>query len=138
MVVLTTAGMRAMFDAWIAGGLTGCSLRLYKNDYTPTRTSVFADFVEADYDGYNRLVASTRFFAADPQPDGVQPYLASDGYKPITNTVDQILYGSYIVDTVHGNAIVCATRFADPFPVPVGANNYFVDAYGIGLQNLEV
>lgn len=78
--------------------LEGCTIHLYKNDYTPIDTTVLGNLTEADFDGYTSLTVtgwSAAALNADNKAATVAPlqtWTKSAGATP--NTV----YGVFMKD----------------------------------------
>jgi hypothetical protein len=99
-------------DGIKTGGTLAATLRLYNNDVTPSRTSVVADFVEANFTGY----------AALPLALTVGPYLnaaqqaeiqnASHNWTPSDDVTPNVIYGYFVEMT--GGDLLCAERFTTP------------------------
>lgn len=65
---VTYSGSILFLQALVDSLLAAPDARVYQNDYTPIGTSVYADFTEADFDGY-ALVSVTDFSAASLNVD---------------------------------------------------------------------
>lgn len=93
-------------------------VRLYRNDYTPDRYSVFADFTEANFTDYAAL--NPGGWSA-PAVDGtgiaytVSPALV---WSVVTPTVGNTIYGVYLTVFVGGvHRVIGAEKFAIPLPM---------------------
>lgn len=93
--------------------LDGAKLHVFKNDYTPSPSSVLADFEEADFTGY----------AAVTLDDWGEAFLQADGsgvmvhssiqFTPSGTAIDNTVYGWYITDTA-GTGYIAAGLFEEP------------------------
>lgn len=121
MLVVTQAFMKRVMHDWLFGLTTNVKFKLFKNDIYPDAFSVFGDFVQSDFDGYNgngnfRLFNASQFWNSNGQVEGF--YFPNFGASP--QTANQTAYGCYVVDTGAGNTILCCGRFTNPiFVVPV-------------------
>lgn len=111
------AGLPLLLD-WMLRTDTGAAedlaMRLFRNDITPDRGSVFGDFVEADFAGYSqRLLAR-----ADYSPAAVMGHVArlvrtAGGLEWIPTAPGEVLFGVYVVGLV-SFTVYAARRFASP------------------------
>lgn len=117
MLQVTKAKMKELLAAMIGVGgiLEAPTVRLFKNNYFPSKDSVIGDFTLADFTGYATSTAVT-WGAPHVNADGnleiqggVKQFTATDGATP--NTV----YG-YLLTTA-GGALIAAERFDVPVPV---------------------
>jgi len=114
--ILSNVALVAMLEAWRAGPGTAVVVQLFKNDFTPTETSVLADFIEADFSGYAEIAAQE----FDPA------YLNEAGRAQVTGdtvltwtqnatTIGNSVYGYMVLTT--GGALLYSERFASPQPM---------------------
>jgi len=97
-------------------GAWSCTVRLYKNDYTPTDTDTVANYVEADFNGYSAQ-AAVGWSAATGDGLGRAFTQATQLVytKAAGGTTNQI-YGYYVTDA--GGNLLWAER--DPnAPIPM-------------------
>lgn len=88
------------------------TLKLYKNDYTPTTTSVAGDFTEADFTSYADKDLARASWATPTTVSNV----ASSAYAAQTftcGTTGNTIYGYYYVGTTSGT-LFAGERFATP------------------------
>ena len=96
------------------------SIRLFQNNFTPNAGTLYGTFVEATFNGYNRINSSGKFSNSSKAADG--KYLAVSGAIsfPFPFGAPQTIYGWYITDYPYW---VCAGNFPIPIvtaaPVPV-------------------
>jgi len=115
MIVLPASSRLLQLEAIIAAQLDGGSLRLYKNELTPTVDSILADFTVANFTGYaNKTIATwgTPYLDAlglATVLGGLQTWTCTDAVTP-----NQI-YGCYYVDA--GGELIFAERFSSPIPM---------------------
>jgi len=70
---------------------------LYKNNFTPTKASVAADFTEADFSGYADRVLDwdVAFLNSTPR---AQKNAGSETFVRTAGDVSNTIYGAYITD----------------------------------------
>lgn len=89
-------------------------VRLYQNDFTPTRDVVLADLEEADFAGYTGVPLTAADWTA---PDTVAGAAASwYGTGPLTwlaSSGTQWVYGAYATDST-GTVLLWVVRFDSP------------------------
>jgi len=84
--------------------LESAELCLFKNDYTPIATTVLADFTEADFDGYARIVLSGWPAAALDANDKASTELAAQTFTKSGAVTANTIYGVFVLDDV-GNLL---------------------------------
>jgi len=90
------------------------SLRLNINDYTPSRSSTTADFVQATFGGYSaKSLPRSSYGAPVLELHIARMTLSSDPFVWTPSTTGQVLFGSYIVGAISNN-LYAARRFATP------------------------
>jgi hypothetical protein len=91
---------------------SGCTLRIFSNNITPTPANVIGDFTQATYGGYAGQVL-TNDFAAQVK--------VKDGEYSITSTVHTFAYTSGATQTVYGWYIDDGTgvMFSAAFPAAI-------------------
>lgn len=105
----------ALADA-IAGVLTTAKCKLFQNNYTPTPSSVVADFTAATYVG--NATATLTFDAPSVSDDGhVETHATPAAWRPTNGVTPNTIYGLYITDTT-GADLLFACRF-DGAPLPM-------------------
>lgn len=96
------------------------ALRLYTNDYTPTRSSVTADFVEATFGGYGqRLLPRGGYGPPVIDVNTARLTLAGDPFTWTPTDAGQTLRGCFVVGQASNN-LYAARRFASPRVTVVG------------------
>jgi hypothetical protein len=118
-IIMTPDGCKVVLsEAFITAGFTP-SLRLFKNDYTPTLNTVLGDLVQADFDTYapfNLAVWSVPIFV---DPRAVTQALPATWTKGPAAPNNQI-YGCYLTDFAN-TKLYGAERFAGA-PIPMMVN----------------
>jgi len=102
------------------GGAESIALRLFRNDFTPNRGSVFGDFLEADFAGYSQKVLAR----ADWDPAAVTNHVArleraAGPLEWIPTASGQVIYGAFIVGLV-SFTVYAARRFRTPRTAAAG------------------
>ncbi len=100
-------------------------VHLYKNDYTPNRGSLAANFIEADYSGYVSQIANN-WRAAVQDPDLLHWFSVADAlhWQNTTGAVGNQIYGYFVTDGA--GIVLWAERFINP-PFPMLAAGAFFD-----------
>jgi len=93
---------------------SGLSLRLFQNDITPSRLSVAADFVVADFSGYMNIDLGAWVVAVDTVEEEPVMQAPESVFTDSTGAVDNVIYGYYILD---GGAVIAAEKFTTPVPM---------------------
>lgn len=98
--------------AWaLNGSPENLTLKLYKNDVTPSQSSVAGDFTVADFTGYvNKTLTSGSWVAPATVSNKAVSSYASQTFS-CTGGSSQVVYGYYIVGASSGTLIL-AERFA--------------------------
>jgi len=98
-------------------------IRIFKNDITPTPSSVFADFVAGDYDG---AAAITLTMSAITQAPGGQAVSYSQmlSFVPTGSTTPNTGFGVFVFK---GTVLIAAQRFT----VPVDFDGPLTGAHGV-------
>lgn len=95
---------------WLAGGF----LALYVNDFTPTPTSVMADFTPPAWTGYGTQEVDWGTAGGTTETGaeviGVAPQWVSG------SDADETVYGAYLLNEA-STAVLCYCRFEEPIPV---------------------
>lgn len=110
LIVLADRGARNLLNAKRTY-LSSLRLRLFKNDFTPTHTSVDADFTEATFDGYGFQNVGD----LGPPVTNSNPPDADLGPVPFTftatgGTTANTVYGWFCTDPADGDHWVFAAR----------------------------
>ena len=79
-------------------GLGGL-VRLFKNDFTPTRSSVLADFVEADFSGYIEK-NPTSLDTSNATLNRHEAVMSSVSFQHNGGAESNIVYGWYMVSSI--------------------------------------
>lgn len=115
MIVLGQAAMLDAIDA-ITVALSGShKIGLFKNDYTPTPLTVFADVIEADYTGYAAVTNSGWLAAFWASQGAAAQYMDTPAlFQPTGTTVTNIIHGWFYYKTGTPNEYVMGERFDAP------------------------
>lgn len=108
-----------------AGRFNGAKVGLYKNDFTPGRSTVLGDVTPATYTGYAKSAAIV-FNAAFTNSDGAAEVLGD--LKQFLCSADgtaEIIYGYYIENSA-GTGLLWAERFAVPVTIDTAGDNVAV------------
>jgi len=132
-----TEGLLSLLVAWYDKQLVVADhfmeVRLFQNDITPGPASVFADFDEADFDGY--AMVEVEMNAPDYDTDG-NPIIVvpSAVFNCNGATTPNTIYGYYMVGGVSGEVIL-AERFTLPQPVVASGDTITVSSV-LKLSNI--
>ena len=85
------------------------TLKLYKNDYTPTATSVVGNFTEADFTGYSAATLDKDDWTI--VTDGNSKASATNDAQSWTAASTQTVYGYYVLSTSSATTVLWAERF---------------------------
>lgn len=91
-------------------------IKLFQNNFTPSPTSVLADFTEATFDGYAPVtVLAAAYPPSRTMPDGSTLALFSSvaDFEDSGNVTPNTIYGAYITDTA-GTFLLLSVRFDTP------------------------
>lgn len=103
--IIPNEGEEDMLDVLLAGNLV---LRLFKNNFTPSDSSVLADFTEADFPGYAAITLTGGSWTTTPGAPSIATYAAQT--FTATASGSQTIYGYYITRTATGR-VWMAERF---------------------------
>ncbi len=108
-----------VFAASNAGGIKQNKIKLYQNDVTPSRSSVFSDFTEASFTGYTAGVMDEGGWTLAAMVSGT-PQVTYDNSPGFTFTCSsgsgQLQYGYFVV--ADGGEFDGALLFAERFDTP--------------------
>jgi hypothetical protein len=90
-------------------------LHLYANDFSPSPSSVLANFTEATFDGYAAL-ASALLMGPSRNLDGSFEVSGNANWAMTGSTTPNTIYGAYITDFT-GTQLLFANRFDQPVPM---------------------
>lgn len=107
------------------GVLDGATIHLFKADFEPSKTTVPADFTEADYDGYASIAAVWEAVTVKGQQARTATQLAH--FQATGSVTQNTIYGFWIQDS-GGTKVITAQRF-DTEKQMVDATS-FVDVQG--------
>lgn len=102
-------------------GPSATTLRLFQNDFSPSRSSVAVDFTEATFDGYS---GKAQAWAIGPFLNGaLQAEIqgASANWTPTGGTTPNTIYGWWLEDATH--SVFAAQRFDSPRTMNGGATS---------------
>ncbi len=116
---------RALLDALTGSTLlTGCHVRLYKNNYTPVDATVVGDLTAADFQGYSQANLASPAAATTVSNKAVTSWDQVTYTKGAGGTGNSI-YGYYVVDSA-GNLLWAERDPAAPVDMSVDGNQYKV------------
>lgn len=109
-------GLSSVIMAGIIGGNNTAKIRLFRNDLTPTHTTLWTDFLENSYAGYSALSLPT------PVNQGLNPANLDVWRFPqinfrSTGPAAQVTYG-YWIDFVNPMTSVRQSLWCQRFPIP--------------------
>lgn len=107
--VLPLAEQIRELDLVIADSLDGGSLRLFQNDFSPTKFSVLGDFVIADFSGYASKTIATWGASYLDELNVATTLGGLQTWTQTAATVMNIVYGAYYLDSA--GALVWSVRF---------------------------
>lgn len=113
-LVQNRTNMIADLNVKVAGDLAACTVHLFKNDMTPTPTTVIGDLTEADYTGYAAQPVGAwggAFVNAEGKAQVTAPSLQ---FQPSGSTVTNVCYGYYYRSAGGGTPLLGAVRFDEP------------------------
>lgn len=111
MIVFPNAAELRILDRSIPGG--NYTLRLFKNDYTPSPTSALADFTEANFTDYAaKALASGSWLPATTVSGAAQKAYDTE-QSWVCGATGNTIYGYYVVDDTTG-----LLEYAERFDVP--------------------
>lgn len=118
-IVLPTSRKISILEGMIGmgGALESVVIGLYKNDFSPTPSSVVGDFTAADFDGYAlsaELVWGEVFLDEEGNAITLAQLLQFHADSPFTEP--NTIYGYYAVDA-GGGGLIYSERFEDPVPI---------------------
>lgn len=113
-LVVPNAGEIEMLDKMLKDALSvdeNYLLRLYKNDYTPTQTTVVGDFTQADFTNYTEKTLTRATWGAAVSVSNKAQSTYGTAQSWTCGTGGNTIYGYYVVGATSG---VClwAERFA--------------------------
>lgn len=110
-MIVVNAGEQTILDWALRSAGGALTLRLFKNNVTPTPTSVAGDFTEADFTGYTAKTLARASYGA-PATNGSGEAEISYADQTFSFGSAQTIYGYYLTDP--SNALVAAHDFANP------------------------
>lgn len=122
-VVLPNEGLTTLLEYWIGKTVNtffDWLLVLFKNNYTPTQASVYADLVLATFTGYSAVTLT--------KANWTSAVIDTDKAVSTWNTTPQLWTCTAGSETIYGYALVTPSspkimaveRFASPVPVAPG------------------
>lgn len=126
--VLTDTGQQGLLpNATVQTWLQGLTLRLFVNNYTPTRADTAANYTEATWSGY-AAVALTSWTIAGYDANGNAEFDAPQKtFTASSGSPSQTIYGYYLTDG--GGNVVFAEADPSPFTVNATGQTYQVTAH---------
>lgn len=110
-LVVTDVGEKEILDWAFKDTGEGLKLNLFKNDYTPTSTSINTDFTVGDFTGYvEKTIARTDFTSATTNANNKGEIVASDQSWSPTSAQD--IYGYYVSPASDNTVVLWAEKFA--------------------------
>ena len=114
--MMTSVGLQKAADAFLAN-LGALTLKLYKNDVTPSAASVAGDFTEADFGGYTAKTLAANSWNAATVSSGVAT--ATYAQQTFTaNATGAAVYGWFVVNSA--GALIAAGRFGSAITIVSG------------------
>lgn len=98
---------------------TGCHLRIFVNNLTPTPANVIGDFTEASWGGYAAISLSGQWTGPTKIVDGEYEIVTGTYTFTKTSGTDATAYGYYVED---GTGCLFSERFAAPITVVTGTS----------------
>ena len=132
-LVFTDLGERRVLDSVAGNVLSGLSLRLFSNDYTPTASSVPSDFVQASFGGYSQQTLGA-FDPAVTDGNGDAVVEHSTELEYIATSAETI-YGYFVVETGSPDAVIYAERFASAKQIDDGTTFRFTPRMTAGTAS---
>lgn len=99
-------------------GLSSIDYHLFVNNITPGNGTVFADFTEASWTGYNVINLDWTAFSFTYVTGGTGTVIASPQVFNNTSGSDQLAYGYYVTQHASSQLLWCARFDAAPVTVP--------------------
>jgi len=109
MAVFNDQAKQAMLSKLRETYFQSCILRLYQNDFTPARTSIYPEFNEADFSGYAPILLNDWFASILTVDDQAEIAIPMKVFFHDGGGVANDIYGYFI--TVFGMNWVSAERF---------------------------
>lgn len=105
VALIPDEGMKLYLDKMNSVGALSFQLKLFQNNFTPSKSSVFANFTEATFSGYT---AQTVTFSGST----VTANVASIAAAAITFTrsigaTSNTIYGWYLTDSISSKVFAC-------------------------------
>jgi len=113
-LVTPDAGELELLDKMIKDALSvdeDYTLKLFKNDYTPSQSTVFGDFTEADFTGYSAATLTRANFGAASTVNNKAESTYSAQQSWTCGTTGNTVYGYYVLGATSGTCL-WAERFA--------------------------
>jgi len=111
MLIVPNEGLKRMLERGLRGFLGGVhdlAIRLYKNDYIPTSTSVLSNFVESTFQGYYRQWGDSSQWLPATMSGGRAT--STYGSVPLTWTCtggDEKIFGYYVEESETATVLWC-------------------------------
>lgn len=109
--VIPDEGMKRLQDKMNGVGALNFTLRLFQNNFTPVKGSIFSDFTDATFSGY---VAQTCTFGAGTVTSNISTAVAAAiTFTRSIGATSNTIYGWYLVD-VTTSKVFAANLLATP------------------------
>lgn len=95
--------------------LNACTLRLYKNDYTPVSGSTLASFTQANFTGYADQAVTDFGVVYDNGANEAETDTGVHTFSCTGTAVSNDIYGWVLFDAA--NKVIAAARFSAPVPI---------------------
>lgn len=115
-IVLTKQSKKSVLDFIVEKSLS-CYVMLFQNDLTPDDDTEFADFVEADYDGYDQIDFTASDRADIDEDDRGSRFLDDVTFTRTAGPTDNTIYGWALVYQGADDEMV--QLFCERFPAPL-------------------
>ena len=116
---LIAYALNALKAKWVSDS-TALRIVLYKNNYTPTTSSVYSSFTPADFTGATPQSINASHFGSAVVSAHVATITNSDTNTFTNSSADQVVYGYLVYDNA-GPTYLCAEKFDNPQTISVGA-----------------
>jgi len=122
-IVLPNEGLPTLLEFWTGktvNTFSNWNLVLFKNNYTPIQTTVYADLILATFGGYSPVVVDKSMWTTPTMVGNkaTTTYTLNPTLWTVTSGSETI-YGAALV-TPSSPRIMCVERWVTPVPVAIG------------------